>query len=144
LLETFLHQIFGFGWDEVHAEAEVLEHHLSERLTDAMDRFLKYPTADPHGEVIPAKDGKLLPVAQTRLSDVAEGRTAQVVWVHPHQNEMLKHLDTLGIGVQTRILVKQKAPFDGPLHLKIDHAGKKRTCMLGHAVADHIYVELVD
>src|SRR5690625_520367 len=59
LLETFLVQVLGYTWDEVHDEAEVLEHAVTDRLVDRMDAFLEFPTRDPHGDPIPSKAGHL-------------------------------------------------------------------------------------
>ena len=91
--------MLGFGWDEVHHEAEVLEHHLSERVTDALDRLMDYPQFDPHGEAIPSKKGKVGQRVQIPLSEVDEGATVLVVRVDPRRNEVLQYLDELGIGV---------------------------------------------
>lgn len=144
LLETFMHKILGFGWDEVHQEAEELEHHLSERVTDAIDRLLEFPRTDPHGEVIPSRNGRVASVTQMCLSEVDPGRAVRVVWVSPRQDEMLHYLGTLGIGVDTRLCVEQKAPFNGPLTLHIEKAGKKRVHTVGREITDHIYVEILD
>jgi DtxR family Mn-dependent transcriptional regulator len=143
LLETFLNRILGFGWDEVHQEAEVLEHHLSERLTDAIDRLLNYPATDPHGEVIPSKDGEIAPETQVRLSDVSVGRKVKVVRVDPHQSDMLGYLDQLGIGVETLMSVEQHGPFQGPVTLKIDVDSQTDVCVLGREITDHIYVSIL-
>ncbi len=140
LLESFFYQVLGFGWDEVHQEAEVLEHHLSERVTDALDRLMNHPKFDPHGEAIPSKTGKVRKAAQISLSEVEAGATVRVVRVDPRQNEMLQYLDELGIGVGTHIAVEERAPFNGPIRLRIGSKGARRVETVGREILDHIYV----
>jgi DtxR family Mn-dependent transcriptional regulator len=98
LIETWLVSEFGYGWDEVHDEAEVLEHVVSDRMIDAIDARLGHPTADPHGDPIPSADG-VVPVASgTRLSDVAAG-PVRVVRISDSDPEVLRLLESRGIGV---------------------------------------------
>ncbi len=87
LLETFLHRILGLPWDQVHKEAESLEHHVSVRVTDALEELLQHPKTDPHGEPIPARDGSLpSPTFKNRLSMVPIGETVKIAAVHPPLN----------------------------------------------------------
>ena len=102
LLETFLHDILNLKWGEVHAEAEILEHHISGRVTDAIDRLLDHPQFDPHGEPIPGKDGQLPQVAQQKLTEIDIGLTVRIVRVDPFREDLLTYLDSLGIGIHTR------------------------------------------
>ncbi|WP_181273887.1 metal-dependent transcriptional regulator [Brevibacterium oceani] len=74
LLETFLVESLGYGWDEVHDEAEILEHAASDRLIDRIDVFLGHPTADPHGDPIPGPDGRVDSHTPTLLAEAAPGR----------------------------------------------------------------------
>jgi DtxR family Mn-dependent transcriptional regulator len=141
LLETFLHRMLGFGWDEVHQEAEILEHHLSERVTDALDRLMNYPGFDPHGEAIPSKAGEVGHSARLPLSEVEAGAAVRVARVDPRRNEMLSYLDDLGVGVGTGVVVEEKAPFNGPLRLRIGLGADAHVRMVGREVSDHIYVE---
>ena len=73
LLETYLHEALGFSWDEVHEEAEILEHAVSERLLDRLDKVLGYPTRDPHGDPIPRADGSSNEVPGAPLDSLAVG-----------------------------------------------------------------------
>lgn len=141
LLETFLNRVLGLGWEEVHQEAEMLEHHLSERVTDAIDHHLGYPQTDPHGEAIPSKKGTLPPVNQTRLSDVDTGQTVRVVRVHPCRDDVLRYLNTLGVGVGTRLVVADRAPLNGPLTLQLLQNDHRGPFAVGRDVADRIFVE---
>ena len=101
LIETWLVRHVGFRWDEVHDEAEVLEHAVSDRLLDALDAQLGHPTRDPHGDPIPAIDGTIdLPIASL-LRDVPAGGV--VVRISDHDPLLLRHLEAEGIVVDTMI-----------------------------------------
>ena len=141
LLETFLHDVLGLKWGEVHPEAERLEHHLSDRVTDAIDKLLHYPQFDPHGEPIPGKDGQLPSLTHLKLTSAEIGASLRIVRVDPYQEDLLPYLDSLGIGIQSNIIITEKAPFEGPISLRI--AGKKpdAVCSLGRNVTDHVFVE---
>jgi len=78
LLELYLKESLGYDWDQVHAEAERLEHHVSEELEARMDSVLGYPTLDPHGDPIPSRDGIIAAVPATRLLDLVAGDVARV------------------------------------------------------------------
>ncbi len=143
LLETFLHQVLKLSWDEVHREAEVLEHHVSERVTDALDELLKRPAYDPHGEPIPDRTGSLPTVSDQMLSEVAIGKSVRIVRVQPHKEELLQYLDSMGIGIDTRAVVVEKAPFDGPISLRIGTGRSRHDCALGRGVTDHLFVEVL-
>jgi DtxR family Mn-dependent transcriptional regulator len=99
LIETWLVSEFGYGWDEVHDEAEVLEHVVSDRMIDAIDVRLGHPTADPHGDPIPGADGTVPPMRGTRLSDVVGGSAVRVVRISDSDPAVLRLLDGRGIGV---------------------------------------------
>ncbi|WP_092538070.1 metal-dependent transcriptional regulator [Actinomyces ruminicola] len=104
LLETYLVAALGFEWDEVHAEAEVLEHAVSDRLLAALDAALGHPARDPHGDPIPTADGR---VAVPDLCAVDSLRVGQcgVVGRIRDDSDVLKQLAQAGIGLDTRVLV---------------------------------------
>lgn len=141
LLETFLHDTLGLSWDEVHAEAEVLEHHISERVADALEVLLDHPDVDPHGEPIPGKNGELPIISQRRLSDIKVGATVRIVRVDPEQDELLRYLDDIGITIGTVATVIDKAPLEGPLRLRIQNSRNVSECSLGTSAADSLYVD---
>lgn len=103
LIETWLVSEFGYGWDEVHDEAEVLEHVVSDRMIDAIDARLGHPTADPHGDPIPSGDGVVPPTSGMRLSDVDSARTVRVVRISDSDPEVLRLLEGRGIGVGSKL-----------------------------------------
>lgn len=142
LLETFLHDVLKLTWSEVHAEAEALEHHLSPRVTDALETFLEHPRFDPHGEPIPDRNGRLPLLSEQRLSDVPAGTPVRVVRVEPQRNALLNYLDQLGIGIDTALVVVEKAPLNGPVTVRVAEGGNRRDHALGREVADALFVSI--
>jgi DtxR family transcriptional regulator, Mn-dependent transcriptional regulator len=143
LLETFLHHSLDLSWDEVHAEAEILEHHLSERVADAMDRHLGHPRFDPHGEPIPRKNGTIAERSERPLSDIEERADFRIVRVVPESGALLVHLESLGIGIGCRGSMASKAPSDGPVTIRIMAGGRAAEHVLERRIANLIYVEAI-
>ncbi|SHK95383.1 iron (metal) dependent repressor, DtxR family [Pseudonocardia thermophila] len=114
LLETFLHRAAGVPWDEVHAEAELLEHALSERLEERIDAALGYPTHDPHGDPIPPRAGEHDEDWGTPLAAVPVGHRFRVQRVSDRDSAALRHLGKLGIVPGAEIEVTAQEPFGGP------------------------------
>ena len=106
LIETWLVDHIGYTWDEVHDEAEVLEHSMSDRLLSAIDAQLGHPVRDPHGDPIPAPDGTVRRPAARRLSEAESGR---VVRIWDRDPLLLRHLDAEGIVVDAVITPEQRA-----------------------------------
>ena len=100
LIETWLVERFGYGWDEVHDEAEVLEHAVSDRLLEAMDRQLGHPRHDPHGDPIPPADGEP-PTPQGR--PLAEAGAGVVIRIRDHDPAQLRELAARGVGIGSRV-----------------------------------------
>jgi len=111
LIETWLVEQFGYTWDEVHDEAEVLEHALSDRLLDAIDAQLGHPQRDPHGDPIPRADGTVERPDAVLLADAEAGRAGVVVRISDRDPVLLRHLDAEGIGVGTELAVTERTPF---------------------------------
>ncbi len=142
LIELFLQASLGYDWDQVHAEAERLEHAISEELEDRIAAALGHPTVDPHGDPIPAKDGSVRPQSRTRLSQVACGQVARVTRVRDGDPALLRYVAELGIVPQALVSVAAKAPFDGPLHVQVGEPGGQPPHALGKSVTDQVYVEI--
>lgn len=106
LIETWLVQHIGYRWDEVHDEAEVLEHSMSDRLLDAIDAQLGHPTRDPHGDPIPAADGSVQRPAATLLADAPAG--GRVVRISDRDPMLLRHLEAEGIVVDAAITADER------------------------------------
>ena len=143
LLETFLYQTLRLSWDEIHEEAEILEHHLSERVTDAIDRHLGFPQYDPHGEPIPDKAGNIVTQEHLLLSDLLEGHFFKIIAVDPISSELLAYLKNLKIGIHSSGKVISKSPLDGPITIQIDQKNESTEHNLGLNITDKIYVERV-
>jgi DtxR family Mn-dependent transcriptional regulator len=119
LLERYLVEALGYPWDEVHDEAERLEHHISEALEARMAAALGDPTVDPHGDPIPHLDGSVADADTRPLVDLAPGDVAVVHRVSDRDPERLRYLEQLGLRPGTKIRLLEALPFDGPLRLEI-------------------------
>ncbi|MEE9513022.1 MAG: metal-dependent transcriptional regulator, partial [Anaerolineales bacterium] len=120
LIEMFLHEILGYPWDEVHDEAERLEHVISENLEERIARVLGDPTHDPHGDPIPTRDLKIPPACVTRLSDLRPDQRAVVVRVHDSDSDFLRHLGGLGLKPETKVSILEYSPFDENLKIQVN------------------------
>jgi DtxR family Mn-dependent transcriptional regulator len=140
LLETFLHQTLGLSWDEVHKEAEVLEHHISDRVTDSIDRHLDFPEFDPHGEPIPDRDGNIRNRTQLSLSEIQEGENFKIIAVNPVSSEFLLYLESLTIGIHSSGSVLSKSPMNGPIQIRMNQNNIAKEHSLGKNITDQIYV----
>ncbi len=105
LIETWLVREFGYGWHEVHDEAEVLEHTISDRLLEGIDERLGRPRFDPHGDAIPDADGVVEREPFVLLADAPPGHTGRVLRVDDRDAELLRALEALGVDVGARITV---------------------------------------
>ncbi|MFV9506385.1 MAG: metal-dependent transcriptional regulator [Oscillochloridaceae bacterium umkhey_bin13] len=119
LLELYLVEALGYSWDEVHEEAERLEHHISEKLEARIAAHLGHPTFDPHGDPIPSLDGRLPSSPDLRLADLAVAERATVVRMRDQSAERLRYLADLGLVPGAAVEVIASAPFDGPLSVQI-------------------------
>lgn len=139
LIELYLIEALGFSWDEVHEQAEVLEHVISEKLEERIAAVLGYPTLDPHGDPIPAKDGTIIQVEAQPLSSVPLDCTAYVARIMDDSNsEMLRYLAQLGLTPGMPLQVVQREPFDGPVTIRVG----EETAVVGHQLAQIVLVTL--
>lgn len=136
LLETYLREVMGYQWEEMHDEAEQLEHHISEEFESKIDEMLGFPTHDPHGHPIPSLDGNIELPSTTRLSDTSPGQSMTVHHVGDANPDMLTYLEEIGLMPKARLTVLEKAPFDGPVTVEIN----KRREVIGNRVAGDIFV----
>ncbi len=120
LLETFLARVLNVPWDEVHAEAEVLEHAVSDRLLARIDEHLGHPTTDPHGDPIPPPTGVHSEQWGQRLDRAEAGTVFRVERVDDRDSAALRYLAGIGIRPGVSLEVGQRAPFGGPLWLRVD------------------------
>jgi DtxR family Mn-dependent transcriptional regulator len=103
LVETWLVSRYGYGWDEVHDEAEVLEHALSDRLLDEIDTQLGHPVRDPHGDPIPSADGRVTTPDAVLLSGLGEGGRGTIARVSDRDAAVLRALDAAGLGLDSEV-----------------------------------------
>jgi DtxR family Mn-dependent transcriptional regulator len=119
LLELFLVESLGMTWDEVHAEAEVLEHALSEELEELIASKLGHPTVDPHGDPIPSRELELAETSDVTLAELEPGESATFTRVSDSDPEMLRFLGERWIVPGTRLELVERQPFDGPLFVRV-------------------------
>ncbi|MGF7123409.1 DtxR family iron (metal) dependent repressor [Rhodococcus sp. AG1013] len=138
LIETFLVNELGYGWDEVHDEAEVLEHAVSDRMIDRMDAKLGFPERDPHGDPIPAADGSVPTPPARQLSDFQDGDSGRVARISDADPAMLRYFDSVGIALDTEIAVVERRDFAGTVSIRLD--ARPDTVDLGNPAAQAIWL----
>jgi DtxR family Mn-dependent transcriptional regulator len=119
LIETFLHEVLSYGWEEVHAEADILEHHVSERFIGALDTLLHHPESDPHGDPIPSPEGDLPKTPYVAILTLEEGAAVVVKRVRCHDEDLLHYLADKGIHPGARLRIREKAPAGGPVSVEV-------------------------
>jgi DtxR family transcriptional regulator, Mn-dependent transcriptional regulator len=138
LIETFLHLVLGYPWDEVHEEAERLEHFISERFEERIAAKLGNPEFDPHGHAIPALDGSLPGHEPQALSGLRPGQAAKVASVSDKDPEMLRYLAAQGIRPGVRVRLSEQLPFKGAYQVRV--GGATKPALLSQSLADAILV----
>jgi DtxR family Mn-dependent transcriptional regulator len=141
LLEHFLHETLGFSWDQVHEEADRLEHVISEEFEERLAQVLGDPTHDPHGDPIPTRDLKMPTYAILCLADLRSGQRAIVKRVQDKDPELLRYLGQIGVVPEARFEVIEYSPFDG--NLKIQLSGCDEPVVLGPSITCEVFVEIV-
>jgi len=136
VIESYLTTALGYPWDRVHDEAERLEHAASDELIDRMAAAIGEPANDPHGAPIPTREGTLVEAPQTMLADVAVGARVRVQQVGDRDAEQLRYLAEIGITPGRRVEVIARAPFDGPIDLRVGREVRS----IGPALAKQIAV----
>ena len=144
LLETFLVRELGYGWDEVHDEAEVLEHAVSDLLMARIDAKLGHPQRDPHGDPIPDLDGQVPTPPARQLSACVDGDHGSVARISDSDPEMLRYVDAVGIALDSHLTVLARRDFAGTVSVAIcdghDNTGTDRTVELVSPAAQSIWV----
>ena len=137
LIEAWLVQTLGYSWDEVHAEAEQLEHAISEDFEARIASALGNPERDPHGEPIPSVNLTMPEDTLLPLSALRKGQAAIVRRVNAENPELLRHLDSLGLVPGTKIEIMDYSPYDNNLTVLIDD----QDFVIGLAISTKIFVE---
>ena len=136
LLELFLIEALGYSWDKVHAEADILEHVISEEFEERVAARLGNPVVDPHGDPIPARDGTIRAVAEQSLLQLAPGRSAVITRVSDRNSEMLRYAADLGLRPTVHVTLIAAGPFGGSLQIRV---GKTERA-IGRELAAGIFV----
>lgn len=140
LTEMYLHEVMGFGWEEVHDIAEELEHVNSESLFDRMDRILGFPVVDPHGSPIPDKEGNIHEAEYKKLSELQAGTKAKLCAVDDSTQDLLVFLNDKNIKLSMEFTVKEVHDFDKSM--VVDY-GDYQNVVLSNTVTERLMVEQV-
>lgn len=138
LIETFLVEDLGYRWDQVHQEAEHLEHAVSDFMVERMDQKLGHPSRDPHGDPIPSADGKLERPDAVLLTEVEPGGTVRVERISDADPELLKFLAAQGIGVGSVLTTHPGPPYSGSVEVRVQETGQ--TVVVGKTATDSVWV----
>ncbi len=136
LLELYLKDVMGYSWDEVHDEAENLEHHISEQFEERIAELLNHPAYDPHGDPIPTKDGVVPKMASLSISEADENTPYIIGRVKDQDPELLRYLEKIGVIPGVKIKILEKTPFNGPIKVQLEEDEQ----VIGHAVASEVYL----
>lgn len=137
ILETFLVRVLGLDWSEVHEDAEVLEHHISDRVLDAIDRLVGHPDEDPHGHVIPDRLGRVRARDLVPLASLARGARARVREIHDADTRHMARWKQAGLVPGAAVRVREVRPLDDVFELEVDG----RRMVTGSEGLDGIRVE---
>lgn len=144
LVELYLVRALGYTWDEVHDEAEVLEHAMSATLIDRIADYLGEPVLDPHGDPIPSRDGRIVAPPSRPLSALGAGSHGEIVRVADRDPELLRYLTERGIGLGDPITVVNREPFGGPLMVRVGRPPDDAVHSFGSELADAVSVTVVE
>lgn len=140
LIETYLVRELGYGWDEVHDEAEILEHAVSDLMMDRIDAKLGHPERDPHGDPIPSANGSIDTPSATRLSEYLDGQSGRVARISDSDPAMLRYFDSVGIELDLPITVVERRDYAGTVAIELARRGSTESIDLGHRAAEAIWM----
>lgn len=139
LIETFLLETLGYRWDQVHDEAETLEHAVSDFMIERLDELLGHPRRDPHGDPIPTADGDITLPDAIPLTELEPGSKARVERISDDDPQLLQFLAENGIRFGTLLEAHPSAPYSETVEILVQ--GQTEPLMLGRAASDAIWVE---
>ncbi len=142
LVELYLTEALGFSWDEVDEQADRLEHVISEDLEDRIAAKLGHPRIDPHGSPIPDAEGNIPIREEVRLTHLEIGSQAHISRVSDDDPALLRYLEQLGLTLNSRVEVLERAPFSGPIHVRVVATGEVHA--LGRQVTDRVFISEQD
>lgn len=138
LWEVFLVDKLGFKWDEVHEIAEELEHIQSDKLIEKLDMFLGHPTQDPHGDPIPDKNGNVVDMRDTTISDLQKNQFGMIIGLKDTSADFLKFLESSGLTLGKTIGIKEIISYDGSMTISINMTQER---IISHQIAKNLYVK---
>jgi DtxR family Mn-dependent transcriptional regulator len=136
ILEVFLVNVMGFTWDETHEHADTLGAGLNDQLTERMAEMTGFPERCPHGEPIPDREGKLPEVNDICIVNLGVGHRGAVSRVRTHEPEKLQYLASLGLMPGVAFEILGRAPFNGPMRLRID----REELVIGYELMKSLWV----
>ena len=139
LLETFLVETLQYSWDEVHEEAELLEHAASDMLIERMDAFLEFPARDPHGDPIPNANGEITFPKAVTVFQAPDNATLKVVRISDADPQLLQYLAEQGIGIDSILKLAVRSPFSEAVTVSVVDTGT--TVSLGEVASSSIWAE---
>jgi DtxR family Mn-dependent transcriptional regulator len=140
LIETYLVQELGYSWDEVHDEAELLEHAVSDTFIERMAAKLGDPRRDPHGDPIPTADGAVLMPEAHLLGELDPGHTGRITRISDENPDLLRYLAAEKIDLDAAVEVMGRKPFGGALVVRINNAGRTRDYDLADEITAALWV----
>ena len=138
ILETFLVRVLGFDWSEVHSDAEVLEHHISDRVLDAIDRLVGHPLEDPHGHPIPDRQGRLRQRELLPLAKLGSGNRAVVRELRDADGPRMAHWKDVGLVPGAHVRVRTIRPLDDVFEIEVS----RRRLVTGSEGLEGVMVEM--
>ncbi len=142
LLEMFLHETLGYSWDEVHEEADRLEHVISEEMEERIAISLGNPLHDPHGDPIPSRDLQMPQSTAVTLSQLRPFQKAQVKRVSDSDPDLLRFLSERGIEPAAQLEILDYSPFDNNLQVQV--IGEVEPVVLGAVITSQVFVDLIE
>ncbi|MBX7445483.1 MULTISPECIES: metal-dependent transcriptional regulator [unclassified Arthrobacter] len=140
LIETYLVEQLGYSWDEVHDEAELLEHAVSDTFIERVAAKLGNPSRDPHGDPIPTADGQVLMPRAHLLAELDEGHTGRITRISDDNPELLRYLAAEDIDLDADVEVMGRRPFGGALVVRISGSRGARDFDLADEIASALWV----
>jgi DtxR family Mn-dependent transcriptional regulator len=137
LWEVFLVDKLSFSWDEVHDIAEQLEHVKSETLVNRLDKYLGYPSVDPHGDPIPNENGEITKKSKLLLSEALVNQSYQCIGVKNSASDFLQYLNKHNIKLGTTFVIKERELYDNTLLLEVD----SKLITVSNKIATNLYVQ---
>jgi DtxR family Mn-dependent transcriptional regulator len=138
LIETFLVRVLRYTWDEVHDEAESLEHAVSDLMVDRIDALLDHPTRDPHGDPIPSANGVVTRPDAVQLTKVRPNTRVRVERISDADPRMLQYFADQGIVVDAHLDVREGDPYANVVVIQVD--GREQAINLGSSATDAVWV----